>query len=109
MSLTAATVRTAWALIKARLPDAVVRVQGSGGDCEGMLAPEEAQAVGGDFGEEGFVTGAVKVDMSEYAEPNAGETLYINGVACTAIGVRPDPLRALMVISYQELQEAEIT
>lgn len=108
MSLSASQLRTAFGVIKARIPDALATVQNKGQTCTGILLSETDIATAGIMGEEGVSTSGVRVDMSELTQPTRGETILVNGAQVFAMEIRPDPLRALMVITFQDQEPAEL-
>lgn len=70
--------------------------------CTGLRGLQNSTADAGIFGESGLDTSFVRVDPSEFTEPEKGATIVVGGEDAVVTLSRLDSVQGLMIIEYQE-------
>jgi hypothetical protein len=100
-------VQGAFDVIKAAVPDCVAEVNVDGDTANGIIDTRMGQAELDGPGQRGVTRRTVRVNASEIAAPEIGQTITVAGLKAIATGIRRDPVEAVMVIEYQLTSEAE--
>lgn len=106
MTLTNTFVEGAFKQIRTLLPDNVVVVNVGGDTGNGVLDSKRLDASLDGYGERGDAVRTVRVVASEIAEPEAGQSILVDGQKVTVTSTRIDPTGAVLVIDYRATSEA---